>query len=66
MDIRGRQHEVSSGFIRLAQVVVNAIWLDLGALNQGYSRREMEIRWKSTMEEGSYVYGNMQVCGSSL
>ena len=24
-------------FIRLAQGVVNAIWLDLGALNQGYT-----------------------------
>ena len=32
-DLQPRQREA---FIRLAQEVVDAIWLDLGALNQGY------------------------------
>ena len=35
-DLRARQREASA-FIRLAQGVVDAIWLDLGALNQGYN-----------------------------
>ena len=36
-DLQARQRKVlTSAFIRLAQRVVDAIWLDLGALNQGY------------------------------
>ena len=30
---------VRSAFIRLAQGVVDAIWLDLGALNKGYVKQ---------------------------
>ena len=30
---------LASAFIKLAQGVVDAIWLDLGALNQGYEHR---------------------------
>ena len=35
-DLRARQREETSAFIRLAQGVVDAIWLDLGALKKGY------------------------------
>ena len=35
-DLWARQHEaITSAFIRLGQAMVDAIWLDLGALNQG-------------------------------
>ena len=46
VDLQVRQGDVqciTSAFIWLAQAVLDAIWLDLGALNQGYKREEIKL-----------------------